>query len=160
MTGVGKTTVGKILANRLQWAFVDVNETIEAIYGRTLHEIFESFGEDSFRNMETTILQELSQGEHQVFACNSDSVLEERKLRTMKKTGITIWLDAPFEELVERIEQMGKPAPPEADSSAAFQQMVKSRENYYQQADIRVATDKRSSEVTAEKIFQVLHRFQ
>ena len=91
MMGVGKSTVGRILANQLKWAFVDVNEMLEAIYNRPLSEISNTFGEESLRNMEGTMLQELSQGEHQVFACNSDAVLEENKLRTMdlrKKSGI------------------------------------------------------------------------
>ena len=160
MTGVGKTSVGKILANKLHWAFVDVNETIEAIYGRNMKEIFLTFGEESFRNMETTMLKELSQGEHQVFACNSDSVLDQRKLQTMKRTGITIWLDAPFQDLVERIEQMEEPTVPEGEMSIVIQQMIKTRENYYQQADVRVSTDKSTPEVTAEKIIQVLYQIR
>ena len=160
MTGVGKTSIGKILANILHWAFVDVNETIEAIYGRNMKEIFFTFGEESFRNMETTILQELSQGEHQVFACNCDSVFDSKKLNTMKRTGITIWLDAPFQNLVERIEKMDEPTVPDGETSEVIQEMIKIRENYYQQADIRITTDKTTPEITAEKIVQVLQHIE
>ena len=156
MTGVGKSTVGKILANRLKWAFVDVNETIEAIYGRNLNEIFSTFGEESFKNMETTILQELSQGEHQVFACNCDTALDERKVETMKRTGVTIWLDAQVQDLLKRIGQMEEPTVPEGEVSEIVLKMVEDRENYYRQADVRVATDKASPEVTAHQILQVL----
>lgn len=158
MTGSGKSTIGKILANELQWAFVDVNETIEAIYGQSLKEIFDSFGEESFRNMETTILQELSQGEHQVFACNSDSVLDEKKLHTMKRTGITVWLDAPFHELMRRISQMKEPFLADEEPQKVLQEMIEARENYYQQADIRVATDKNTPRTIAEKILLVLEQ--
>ena len=77
---------------------------LEAIYNRSLTEISDSFGEASLRNMEATMLNELSQGEHQVFACNSDTVLEESKLKTMDTTGATIWLDAPVADLVKRME--------------------------------------------------------
>ena len=160
MIGVGKTSVGKILANKLHWAFVDVNETIEAIYGRSLKEIFLTFGEESFRNMETTILQELSQGEHQVFACNSDSVLDEGKLLTMKHTGVTIWLDAPFQDLLERIEKMKEPSVPEGDTSIVIQAMIEARKNYYKQADIRMSTDQSTPEVMVEKIIQVLQQIR
>ncbi len=160
MTGVGKTTVGKILSNNLKWAFVDVNETIEAIYGRSQKEIFDSFGEDSFRKMEMTVLQELSQGEHQVFACNCDAVLDERKLLTMKRTGITIWLDAPFQDILERIGEMEKPGFPGRDTSQTIQQMVKSREGYYKQADVHVATHESPPELTAQKILQLLRQIE
>jgi len=158
MTGVGKTTVGKILANNLQWAFVDVNETIEAIYGRSMKEIFSTFGEESFRNMETTMMKELSQGEHQVFACNCDSVLDEKKLDTMKQTGITIWLDVPSQDLLERIKQMKKPSVTEGETSEVIQQMIKTRENYYKQADVRIATNQSTPEDTVEKIVLILQQ--
>ncbi|MAG21521.1 MAG: shikimate kinase [Candidatus Marinimicrobia bacterium] len=159
MTGVGKSTVGKILANRLRWAFVDINETMEAIYGRSLREIIESFGEESLRNMESTTLQELSQGEHQVFACNSDSVLDESKMGTMQTTGITIWLDAPANELVQRIERMEDPiVPEEGEPSKVIETMLKEREAFYQQADARIATDEFTPESAAEQILQLLRK--
>ena len=160
MTGVGKSTVGKILANEFRWAFVDVNETIEAIYGRSLNEIFKTFGETSFSNMENTILQELSQGEHQVFACNCDSVLDAKKLQTMKKTGITIWLDARMPDLLERIGRMEEPAVPEGDPSKVILQMMEDRQNFYRQADIRIATDDVSPDATANQIIQVLRQIR
>ena len=81
MMGVGKSTIGRILANHLKWAFIDVNEMLEAIYSRPLQEIIATFGEESLRTMEATMLQELSQGEHQVFACNSDTVLKKANSR-------------------------------------------------------------------------------
>lgn len=157
MMGVGKSTVGIILANRLKWAFVDVNEMLEAIYNRSLLEISETFGEESLRNMEGTMLQELSQGEHQVFACNSDSVLEESKMRTMDTNGVTIWIDTPVADLVERMESKeiiieagGKPG-------NILEEMLEDRRVYYEQANIRVANDNLSPEMTVEEIIKALN---
>ena len=158
MVGVGKSTVGRILANRLQWAFIALNEMLEAIYNRSLSEITDTFGEESLRNMEATMLTELSQGEHQVFACNSDTVLEESKLKTMDTTGATIWLDTPVVDLVKRmetketiIESGGKPGD-------ILQEMLDDRKKYYEQANVRVATDNLSAEVTAEEIINILNQ--
>ena len=158
MTGVGKSTVGKILANRLRWAFVDINETMEAIYGRSLREIIESFGERSLRNMESTTLQELSQGEHQIFACNSDSVLDESKMGTMQTTGITIWLDAPANELLHRIKKMKDPIVPEGEPSQVIETMLREREAFYQQADARIATDEFTPESAADQILKLVRQ--
>ncbi len=156
MVGVGKSTVGRILANRLQWAFVDLNEMLEAIYNRSLTEISDSFGEASLRNMEATMLNELSQGEHQVFACNSDTVLEESKLKTMDTTGATIWLDAPVADLVKRMETKEIIIEAGGDPGNILQEMLDDRKKYYEKANVRVATDDLSPEVTAEEIINIL----
>ncbi|MFQ6675642.1 MAG: shikimate kinase [Fidelibacterota bacterium] len=156
MTGAGKTTVGKILANKLEWAFVDVNETMEAVYGRSLKEIFDTFGEESFRNMEATMLQELSQGEHQVFACNSGSVIDEKKLQTMKRTGIIIWIDVSLKDLIRRVEKMDRPAVSEGDVGKTVRDMMQDFRKYYEQADLRLATDGTPPEVAADQILQIL----
>ncbi|MCH7731232.1 MAG: shikimate kinase [Candidatus Marinimicrobia bacterium] len=159
MSGVGKSTVGKLLANRLKWAFIDVNQTIEAIYDKKLTEIIDTFGEESFRKMESTLLEELSHGEHQVFACNCDTIIEERKLKIMKSSGVTIWLDVAIEDLLERINKMENPVMPEGDPVKIIQEMMNYRNSYYQQADVRIATEKVPPEVTTEKIIQLLRQF-
>lgn len=156
MIGVGKSTVGRMLANRLKWAFVDVNETLEAIYGRPIPEITDTFGEYSLRNMEATMLQELSQGEHQVFACNCDTALEENKLQTMNNSGVTIWLDAPATDLVARLESKELVIEAGHDPGDILQEMLDDRKIYYEQANVRVATDDLTPEVTVDEILKVL----
>ena len=104
MEGVGKSTLGRLLANHLKWAFVDFNEILEAIYNRPINEINNTFEINALRNIEENILAELSRGLHQVFACNSDLVIKGSKLKLMDATGITIWIDAPTSDLLERIE--------------------------------------------------------
>lgn len=158
MMGVGKSTVGRILANQLKWAFVDVNEMLEAIYNRPLLEISNTFGEESLRNMEGTMLQELSQGEHQIFACNSDAVLEENKLRTMNSTGATIWLDAPIIDLLERMDSKEIIMEAGGEAGNILQEMLLDRRSYYEKANIRVATDDLSPEMTVAEIMKVLNQ--
>ena len=159
MIGGGKSTIGRILANQLKWAFIDVNEMLEAIYSRPLQEIIETFGEDSLRKMEATMLQELSQGEHQVFACNSDTVLEESIFQTMDTTGATIWLDAPVADLVERMESKDMVIEAGGDPGNILQEMLDDRKKYYQRANVRVATDNLPPEVTAKEILKVLKKY-
>ena len=156
MIGVGKSTIGRILANHLKWAFIDVNEMLEAIYSRPQQEIIATFGEDSLRTMEATMLQELSQGEHQVFACNSDTVLEENTFQTMDNTGATIWLDTPVIDLVERMESKEMIIETGGDPGNILQEMLDDRKKYYQRANVRVATDNLTPEVTAKEILKVL----
>lgn len=154
MNGVGKSTIGKILANHLHWAFVDINQTIEAIYNRPLQEIFDTFGEESFKNMETTILRELSQGEHQVFASNCDSVLDTMKFETMKNSGVTIWLEASPNILIERLKKMKDF--PDKDVESFIKQKLEYRNLFFQQADLRLNTDRTSPETITKKIIIAL----
>jgi shikimate kinase len=106
--------------------------------------------------MEATMLQELSQGEHQVFACNSDTVLEESKFQTMDTTGATIWLDTPVADLVERMESKEMIIEGGGDPGNILQEMLDDRKKYYQRANVRVATDNLTPEVTAKEILKVL----
>ncbi len=157
MMGVGKSTIGRILANRLKWAFIDVNEMLEAIYNRPLVEIINTFGKESIQNMEGTMLQELSQGEHQVFACNSDAVLEENKLSTMDSTGATIWLDAPVADLLERMESKDLIMESGGEAGNILQEMLLDRQSFYEKANVRVATDELTPENTVNEIINILN---
>ena len=101
----GKTTVGRLLAQRLSFAFVDTDDLVEQRAGRTIERIFAESGEGVFRRLEWESLQELGGAERVVVATGGGLFLGFVQRRFMIERGITVWLDAPFEVVGRRIEE-------------------------------------------------------
>ena len=99
--GCGKTCVGREVAARLGWTFVDTDERIEA-QGRSIRQIFEQEGEPFFRRLETDVIAEVTRGTEQVIAVGGGAVLSEANRTALRAAGLCIWLTAPVAELHRR----------------------------------------------------------
>jgi shikimate kinase len=102
--GCGKTVVGRQLAQRLGWSFIDTDQTIEEQAGRTIREIFETDGEMTFRRMEADLLDDALARRRCVISAGGGAVLARRNRKTIRSNGVCVWLTAPPEELYRRIE--------------------------------------------------------
>lgn len=103
--GCGKTTVGKRAAKLLKWDFYDLDLYIEEKEGLTVSEIFEKYGEEGFRKMETQAAKELSQKGGAVIACGGGTVLFPQNVEAFHQNGsVIILLDAPLAVLQERLK--------------------------------------------------------
>ncbi len=101
--GCGKSTVGRTLAARLGWTFVDTDERIEAQAGRTIRAIFEKQGEVVFRRIESDVIDGLVGGRRQVLSVGGGAVLAEENRRQLMAAGVCVWLTAPAAVLLERM---------------------------------------------------------
>ena len=101
--GSGKTTVGKILAQKLGLVFVDCDEVIESDAKKSIREIFEAEGEPRFRELEIEAIEAVSKRDGQVIATGGGCVLRRRNVRNLKAGGVVFFLDAPPEAAYERI---------------------------------------------------------
>lgn len=101
--GSGKTTVGRLLAARLGWSFVDMDDVIEAAAGKSIAEIFATEGETGFRDREATALTEISHRPDHVIATGGGIVLQPESRSRLCETGYCVWLTAPAATLWERI---------------------------------------------------------
>ena len=109
--GSGKTTVGRAVAWRLGYAFVDIDERIVAEAGITIAEIFAKEGEAGFREREARVVREVMNGRRQVVAMGGGAVLRADNVECMRRGGFVVWLSAPVEVLWERIHRdAGSPA--------------------------------------------------
>ena len=101
--GAGKTTIGKQIAKRLGWPFVDMDLFIENRYHKAVPDIFAEKGEEGFRKIEQAILQEVAQFENTVISTGGGTPCFFDNMDLMNRTGITVYLKVPVSELVRRL---------------------------------------------------------
>lgn len=101
--GVGKSTIGKQLANRMGMNFVDTDELIMQRAGKTIREIFQQGGEALFRDLESAVVDDLAEADNTVVAAGGGAVLRKSNVEKLQANGRIVWLQAPAEVLWERI---------------------------------------------------------
>lgn len=135
MMGVGKTTIGRILARCLGREFVDLDHALEAKCGVRISVIFEIEGEEGFRRRETTQLDECSQQEGIVLATGGGAVLAPENRRLLKERGTVVYLRADAEELFRRLERdRTRPLLQTLDPKARIRELLAQREPLYEEA--------------------------
>jgi shikimate kinase len=154
----GKTTVGRLLAQRLGWPFADVDDHIEASAGRSVADIFAAEGEAGFRAREAAALEELSARVGCVIATGGGAVLREANRRLLKARGFVVWLTASPEALWVRLcadptTAARRPNLTAAGGEEEVRALVSARHPLYQEvADFVSHTDALSPEAIADAI--------
>lgn len=103
--GSGKTTVGKILADKLNMDFVDIDELIEKREGKKVSDIFNHHGEEYFRELEYKAVCEASKRKNCVLSTGGGAVTFERNVNALKKNCVIIFLNAPLEKIKENLKE-------------------------------------------------------
>lgn len=138
--GSGKSTVGRAIAARLGWSFVDLDDEIERLAGQSIPRIFDKSGEDGFRQCEHDALREQADlavsGTPLVLALGGGTYAFRRNRQLIRSVGPAIWLDAAPEALWERVRHEAHR--PLARDRDAFLQLHASRMDSYSKADCRV----------------------
>ena len=153
--GAGKTTVGRALAKRLRWNFLDLDDVIEERERKSVAEIFAYFGEPAFRSMESealaALLQERQAGSDLILALGGGAFVQKENRDALISAGaITVLLEAPVEELRRRCRAEHK-IRPLAKQDARFNELFAARRADYALAQFTVQTlNKSVQQVTAE----------
>ena len=100
--GVGKTTVGMLLANKLGYEFVDMDMQIEKNEGASIKEIFQKHGEPKFRKLESKLVEKLSQRDRLVISCGGGVVANTINAEVLKSTSKMVYLTATIDEILRR----------------------------------------------------------
>jgi shikimate kinase len=101
--GAGKTTVARLLAEKLGWRWLDADAVLEERAGKSIRQIFTDDGEPAFRDLESAVLRDLGTLEEHVIATGGGVVLREENRAILKK-GIVVWLRAPADVLWQRMQ--------------------------------------------------------
>lgn len=156
--GCGKSSVGRALAERLGWPFVDTDERVQQASGCSIREIFEQRGEEEFRAREREVTLEAAAGSRQVISVGGGAVLDAANRRALRERGLCVWLTAPPEELRRRIsrdETTAGARPPLRGQSALaeIEQVLNERLAVYEAiADCVMDTKGKTAEQVADQI--------
>jgi shikimate kinase len=160
--GVGKTSVGRALAQRLDWPFQDLDDAIVEREGRTIAEIFRDSGEDAFRKAEHAalrqVLEELRKGASRVIALGGGAFAQKRN-NGLLRGELVIFLDAPAEELWSRCcRQTAETGVerPLLQSMNQFRKLYEARRKAYLQAAVTIQTSGRDVQAIAAEIAETL----
>ncbi len=155
--GTGKTSVGKELAKKKKWRFVDLDELIELREKRVISDIFAKEGELYFRKVEKKILKQVATQKKFVVACGGGIVLDQENIKIMKKTGRLICLCASCKEILKRVaSSTSRPILNVAKPKGRIELLLKMRAPYYMQADKMIDTSKLSVKQVVVKISKIL----
>jgi shikimate kinase len=154
MMGSGKTTVGRLLAERLGWPHMDSDEMIVQSTGRTVPEIFDERGEAAFRAEEARVLAEAATSDGPVVvSVAGGAVLSADNRKVMRRAGPVVWLRAEVATLAERVGS-GKGRPLLGDDPAeALRRLEGERRPLYDEvADVVVDVDELTASEVVERI--------
>ena len=159
LMGVGKTTVGRRLALRMNLPFVDADHEIEAASGMTVAEIFAKYGEEYFRDGERRVIARLIDGKPKVIATGGGAFIHDDTRALILEKAVAVWLDANIEILVERVGRRdGRPLLKGRDAREALTELAKVREPFYAQAPYRIVSSDSPHEATVDKILKAIGR--
>jgi shikimate kinase len=154
---VGKSAVGRRLAQRLRAAFVDLDRAIEEREGMPVGEIFATKGEPYFRSLEKRLLMEILERDGQVIATGGGAVLDEENLRLLKKKSRLICLTAEVEKLLQRAGSgKGRPLLNEGNRRERIEELMRRRRESYRQAELTIDTTGLTIDGVVEKIIAYL----
>ena len=139
MMGVGKTTVGKILAKKLNYNFIDVDKLIEATEGTSINLIFKTKSENYFRKIESKITLSELKKKNSVISLGGGAFINNQIRKNVKKFSKSFWLDVPVSELVKRLKKnKQRPLLFEKDTDETVKRIYFERKKIYNEADHRI----------------------
>lgn len=158
LMGVGKSTVGKRLASRLDLPFVDADHEIEEAAGLSVAEIFERFGEAHFRDGERRVLARLIDGEPKIIAAGGGAFMQPETRALILQRAIAIWLDADLDVLAERVRRRSgtRPLLKNRNEREVLGELAAIRNPVYALAPIHIRSEALPHEETVEAIVKAL----
>ena len=152
MPSAGKTTIGKMLENRMQKEFIDLDDIIIEKAGKSIPEIFEESGEAGFRAIETEAAIEVSKLNNKIIATGGGTIKHKVNMDYLRQNGITIFIDRDVDKLIS-----SDPNRPLSKSSDALAKMHAERLPLYQKYAAYVAVNNSDIESTVTEIVEAYH---
>ncbi|MDB5453331.1 MAG: shikimate kinase [Caulobacteraceae bacterium] len=160
LMGVGKSSVGRRLANALELPFRDADSEVEAAAGRSIPEIFAQLGEPVFREGERRVIARLLDDPPHVLATGGGAFMSPETRALIKAKAISVWLKADLEVLARRVGRKdNRPLLAGQDTIDVLRAQALARYPTYAEADIAVETGDAAHHVTVEQIIRALSAY-
>jgi shikimate kinase len=155
--GTGKSSVGEILAERLGYKYCDLDNLVVECTGMSINQIFEKFGEEYFRDIETATLKKVFSQERMVISTGGGAVIREINREMLRSMGYVINLVASDDVIYSRLHMdNGRPLLKDKMSVENIRKMLDDRERFYTDADIRIDTNGKKVEDVVLEILSYL----
>ena len=158
--GSGKTAAGKKLSEKLNTAFVDIDELIEKEQDTTIADIFSISGENHFRTLEKEIAARISrEAKGKVIATGGGIVLNPENMANLRQRGIIIWLSVSPETVYQRTKKNRyRPLLLGTSPKKKIEELMKFRRHLYSKADFKVETSDHSIDEVVDEILNLLQK--
>jgi len=160
LMGVGKSSVGRRLANALGLPFRDADSEVEAAAGRSIPDIFAEFGEPAFRDGERKVIQRLLDEPAHVLATGGGAFIDPKTREMIKARAISVWLKTDLDVLARRLGRKDtRPLLIGKDPIEVLRSQAEARYPAYAQADITVETGDAAHHVTVDQLLRALSAY-
>ena len=157
--GVGKSTIGKNLAKRLKYNFIDVDKIIEAKEGLSINLIFKNKSESYFRKIENDITLSQLKKDNSVISLGGGAFLNKTIRRNAKKFSTSFWLDVPVYELIKRLKKSSqRPLLFKKNIDETVKKIYFDRKKIYNEADFRIKCNSLKSREIVNKILELYEK--
>ena len=157
LMGAGKTKLGRIVASSINIPFIDTDAEIEKAAGYTVQEIFDRFGEKYFRDGEHRVIKRILCEQPAVLATGGGAYMNLKIRNAMNKQGITIWLRADLDLLVQRTKyRSGRPLLNKGNARKILAGLIAERYPVYAQSELVIDVSDEPASKTAKKIIDLL----
>ncbi len=159
MMGVGKSTIGKSLADKLEYTFIDVDKVIEKKEGCSINLIFKNKSENYFRKLETSVsLKELKKN-NSVISLGGGAFLDKSIRQAVKVSSVSFWLDVEISQLVKRLGKTRKrPLLYKKNLNETVNKIYLERKKFYSEANYRLKCNFLKPEMIVRKILALYER--
>ena len=159
MMGVGKSTIGKNLAKKLKYNFIDVDKIIEAKEGLSINLIFKNKSESYFRKIENDITLSELKKDNSVISLGGGAFLNKTIRRNAKKFSTSFWLDVPVYELIKRLKKSSqRPLLFKKNIDETVKKIYFDRKKIYNEADFRIKCNSLKSREIVNKILELYEK--
>lgn len=157
LMGVGKSSVGRRLANALDLPFRDADTEVEAAAGRSIPDIFADLGEAAFREGERRVIARLLDDPPHVLATGGGAFMNPETRKLIKSKAISVWLKADLDVLARRVGRKdNRPLLAGKDTMSVLQAQAADRYPAYAEADVTVETGDAAHHVTVDQVMRAL----
>ena len=158
MMGSGKSSIGRILANKLDYKFIDADKMIEIDAGKTIKKIFEEDGEEYFRDLEEKITIKTLENKETIVSLGGGAMINKNIRNFVKKNSYNIYLKVDVNILTKRLQfSKTRPLIHKKDLKTELINLINKRKKFYQKADLIIQNEKNIIETTKNIIKKIVN---